>query len=350
MNTTENNIDLPETDSSSIPSPKKKMKTIVIIICIVCAALVILFLLISFNPYNQFVKVEIGDSQSNVQKKVGGNYEKSVLIVGKHGKTAYYYEFEDEILVAKTHNYAGDGLRSTVNHENFRQANADMSLSELEEIFGNARLIRQNKDETCVYLWMENPSQYVVFNEQSKKLIASKMLNPVPNNTLPTLDIINNLGIPNSLEELENKIGPVTLFNQQSISETQYKYSCYALIENVEYDIFLVPGKYIFIMTSLPLNKVDSELVSKLNEQMTYSDVVSLFGSEGLMYSNQLENTGYSWGTDDPDENLEVTFGSLGYYEEHAIGSIERGLSLFSPTEIQWKFPAYKYTMTGYYP
>ena len=330
-----------EPDKKLKAGPKKRK--LVIILILVCSASVIAYRLLSADHYKRFTEAEIGSSFSQVEKTVGGKYENGILTVNEKGQKTYLYRFENDKLAEKYYKYYGNGFDSSVNYENFCRANAAMTLSELEEIFGKARLIRQSSS-LSVYLWMETPSQYVVFKDYTdgiKSLSASKMLNPKQNNAPVTLEAVNSLGIPSSAEELESRLGASVTVFKTVYRNDGYVYSCYVCTEDTEYDIFLHPGKYVMIIPSFLENTADPVLAAELHKNMTYSDTVKLFGTEGFLTINTSEYIEYIWVTSNSNTLISVCFDTSGYYTEHSSGTIDRLLLLFSPNSVQWAVPEY---------
>ena len=325
-------------------SKKRKIQVTLII----CAAAFIVYLFIPADHYKRFEEAEIGSSLEQVRKKTGGNYENGVLTVSANKKEIYFYKFEDGKLAEKNHFYLGSGFGSDVNYENFCRADAAMTLSELEEIFGKARLISQSK-WSREYLWMESPSQFVVFNDSPdypKTLLSSLMPNPKQNTEPITPNALGSSGIPFSVEELENKLGAVlTVFKQRLFKDGSYDYAFYAFIENTEYVIFLVPGDYLRVIPSSLENIINSDLVFELHEKMTYSDTVNLFGTEGFLSEKTSEYTSYSWVTRDSDTLIYVSFDQSGYFTEYSTGAaLDRAMQLhspFRPFSLSWDVPVF---------
>ena len=329
-------------------SPKKKK---ILTASIVCAAVLLVYLCIPADHYKRFEEAEIGSSLKQVRKKTGGNYEDGVLTVSANKKEIYYYVFIDGKLAEKNHVYLGSGFGSDISYENFCRANAAMTLSELEEIFGKARILHQSK-WSCEYLWMENPSQFVVFDDSTysyiyniKSLNSSLMPNPIQNTEPITTNGLGSSGIPSSVEELENKLGAaVTVYRQRLNKDGEYEYYCYVFIESTEYVITLVPGDWLSIDPSSLENIINSDLVSELHEKMTYSDTVKLFGTEGFLSARKnSEYSIYIWVTRDLDTLVSVRFDQSGYFLGYSVrATLDRAMQLdspFLPFNLSWDVP-----------
>ena len=337
-------------------SPKKRAILIAITLIVISTAGFIVCRLIQSVHYKRFAEAEIGSSLEQVREKTGGNYENGVLTVSANKKEIYIYKFESGKLAEKYHHYLGSSLGSDVNYENFCRANAAMTLSELEEIFGKSRLISQN-EQVCEYLWMENPLQFVVFRDSAdsaKTLLSSLMPNPKQNTEPITLNAVNSLSIPSSVEELENKLGAaVTVFRQRLNKDGRYEYGCYIVTENTEYVIFLDPGNYVTVDSSFLNNIIDLfsiyELYGENNyslllKKITYTETVNIFGTEGFLTAKTSEYTTYSWVANDLDTLISVRFDQSGYIIKLSRGSINRVMLLSSPFSNfskSWDVPAF---------
>ena len=339
------NTEFPDTEREKTLKTVSKKKRIIIALILVCTAAFIIYLFFPDVHYRRFTEAEIGDSFSQVHKKTGGKYENGILTVSVKGKKIYFYRFENDILTEKRHHYWGSGFGSDVNYENFSQANAAMTLNELKEIFGEPRLLHQNGSR-FTYLWMKSPEEYIIFEgypDAPRILTASKMLNPVKNDTPITMDVINSLGLPSSVEELENRLGAaVTIFRQRYFRNGTYEYSCYVCVGDTEYVISFEPENSLLVIASSYENIIDPQLASELDKKMTYSDVVSLFGAEGFWAVNSPGYTEYVWGTSDSDTRIAVRFDPSGHISEYFKGSILSDLLNFCPAYTsQWRIPEY---------
>ena len=339
------NPEFQNTEQEKTVRTVSKKKKIIITLILLCTAAFISYLFLPDVHYRRFAEAEIGDSFSQVHKKTGGKYENGILTVSVMGKKIYFYRFENDILAEKRHHYWGSGFGSDVNYENFSRAKATMTLNELEEIFGEPRLLYQDGSRS-VYLWMKSPEEYAefaVYHDAPRILTASKMLNPAENDAPVTMDVINSLGLPSSVEELESRLGAsVTIYRQRYLSSGNYEYSSYLCIGDTEYVISLSPEYSLLVIASSYENIINPELASELDKKMTYSDVVNLFGTEGFRTVSSPGYTEYVWGTSDSDTTIVVRFDPSGYISESFKGSIQRDLLNFSPAyNSQWKIPQY---------